>query len=212
MDKLELINIAKLIHNEFCSCGCHDHFSKDDSKIKESILQSIKENNLGIKMTDLGLSIDDFTINVAYEINEDDSVIKNNISSCFYEDYVDGVPTAYKPTSKNDRRKLNNGMYLALFRYEKDPRVKAKDPNNSRDFCVQMMALSQTTVWTYEDIRVMDDITMGRAMPSGGNSFDCFKWRAGNYCQHRWVKYYYDIESKKLVKKPQNQPNQPMVR
>lgn len=64
---------------------------------------------------------------------------------------------------------------------------------NSRPFCIDMVALSKGgVVFKYEDIQVMgDDGVNGQFAPEGLSTYNIFKWKGGAFCHHFWKRQIY---------------------
>ena len=75
-----------------------------------------------------------------------------------------------------------------------------------------MGATNEGRVFRFEDIIALNSAPkkgrFQRALRAGGGDYSVFKYRGGNNCRHRWVKYIYDVEKGELVK-DRIQPGQP---
>ena len=68
------------------------------------------------------------------------------------------------------------------------------DPNyKSRDFCVEMMSLSNSgAMYRYEDIeRMSEDGVNGQFAPTGENEYSILKWKGGCFCRHAFQRNIY---------------------
>lgn len=60
---------------------------------------------------------------------------------------------------------------------------------NSRDFCVQMIALDR--LYTFEEIQTAGQIPVNPGFgPNGASNYNIWKYKGGPNCKHRWQKYY----------------------
>ena len=86
--------------------------------------------------------------------------------------------------------------YLFAVRYAYEVCSTDNVPGKSRDFCVEMMELSDAGVeYRYEDIQDMsDDGVNGQFAASGQRTYRLFDWAGGVNCQHGWKRriYIYD--------------------
>lgn len=82
------------------------------------------------------------------------------------------------------------------MRYAYEKTSKDTPQGASRDFCVEMMSLSESGVqYRYEDIQAMSDAgENGQFAQAGSNTYDIFEWAGGKNCQHGWIRriYIYD--------------------
>jgi hypothetical protein len=86
-----------------------------------------------------------------------------------------------------EKSKEDRGLYKIRYQYSGELSEK------SRDFCVQMIGLSnQGKVFRYEDIADMSDAGVnGQFAPAGQSSYDIFVWKGGVYCHHFWKRLIY---------------------
>ena len=86
--------------------------------------------------------------------------------------------------------------YLYAVRYAYEKTSKDTPQGASRDFCVEMMELSDAGVeYRYEDIQDMsDDGVNGQFAQAGSSTYPIFDWAGGKNCQHGWKRriYIYD--------------------
>ena len=102
-------------------------------------------------------------------------------------------------TSKNDGSAYSdldskNGVYKIRYKYARGMSKSGK----SRDFCTQMMAMSSKgTVWRIEDIdraSYFENVNVEfRHKPS--MDYNIFELKGGIFCQHKWVRVLYRLES-----------------
>ena len=101
--------------------------------------------------------------------------------------------------SKNDGSAYSdldskNGLYKIRYKYARGMSKTGK----SRDFCTQMMEMSSKgTVWRIEDIdraSYFEDVNVEfRHKPS--MNYNIFELKGGVFCQHKWVRVLYRLES-----------------
>lgn len=89
---------------------------------------------------------------------------------------------------------------LFAVRYSYYKASKATPKGNSRDFCVEMMDLSDAGVmYRFEDIQDMSDAgENGQFAAAGQSTYDIFEWAGGKNCYHGWQRniFVYDPEYK----------------
>ena len=89
-----------------------------------------------------------------------------------------------------------NGLYKIRYKYAVGSRKPMEDGNESRDFCKNMMGMSnRNVVWTIEDIDRATDQGVNRSFGHKGRSYSLFKFKGGIYCRHKFVKVLYRLES-----------------
>lgn len=71
----------------------------------------------------------------------------------------------------------------------------------SRPFCVMMMTTYANEWWSREDIEGLNT-EPGKANRKGNKPYSVFNWRGGNYCRHRWVRYYFNPETRDVLDSP----------
>ena len=108
-------------------------------------------------------------------------------------------------TSKNNGSAYSdldskNGLYKIRYKYARGMSKSGK----SRDFCTQMMEMSSKgTVWRIEDIdraSYFEDVNVEfRHKPS--MNYNIFELKGGVFCQHKWVRVLYRLESQTEVSK-----------
>jgi hypothetical protein len=87
----------------------------------------------------------------------------------------------------------DSGLYKLRYAYSQNLSA------NSRQFCKQMVSLSQGGyVYRYEDITQMSDEGVnGQFAPAGSNTYDIFAWKGGVYCHHFWKRQIYFRKTEK---------------
>ena len=77
----------------------------------------------------------------------------------------------------------DKGIYKIRYRYGPQ-----RIGNNSRDFCKQMVSLSQNkTVYRREDIIEMSEAGVnGQFAPKGKSTYSIWEFKGGVACHHRW--------------------------
>lgn len=78
-------------------------------------------------------------------------------------------------------------LFAVRYSYIENAKTPPVDPNyKSRDFCVEMMSLSNSgAMYRYEDIeRMSEDGVNGQFAPSGENEYSILKWKGGCFCRH----------------------------
>ena len=89
-----------------------------------------------------------------------------------------------------------NGLYKIRYKYAVGSRKPMEDGNESRDFCRNMMNMSnRNVVWTIEDIDRATDQGVNQKLGHKGKAYDLFKFKGGIYCRHKFVRVLYRLES-----------------
>ena len=89
-----------------------------------------------------------------------------------------------------------NGLYKIRYKYAVGSRKPMEDGNESRDFCRNMMNMSnRNVVWTIEDIDRATDQGVNQRLGHKGKAYDLFKFKGGVYCRHKFVRVLYRLES-----------------
>ena len=89
-----------------------------------------------------------------------------------------------------------NGLYKIRFKYAVGSRKPMEDGNESRDFCRNMMNMSnRNVVWTIEDIDRATDEGVNKKLGHKGKSYSLFRFKGGIYCRHKFKKVLYRLES-----------------
>lgn len=81
----------------------------------------------------------------------------------------------------------DTGLYKLRYAYSQNL------SENSREFCQEMVALSQAGMsFRYEDIQEMSDAGVnGQFAPEGSSSYNIFIWKGGCFCHHFWKRQIY---------------------
>lgn len=153
-----------------------------DETNKESIIDYLIENNLGVSIEELGLTqadIDDLS-NV-HQLNDKDVQL---IDETFAESKI-----------------------INLYRYISNSYGPSNIGPDTRRFCEQLVKRTGASMMRFEDIVRLNSSNPGLGK-GGSDSYSIFDYRGGVNCKHIWVKYLYQVDTKNLVKAPK-QPNQP---
>lgn len=81
----------------------------------------------------------------------------------------------------------DTGLYKLRYAYSQNL------SENSRDFCQEMVGLSQSGLsFRFEDIQDMSDAGInGEFAPSGSSTYNIFVWKGGAFCHHFWKRQIY---------------------
>lgn len=153
-----------------------------EETLKEDMILAIQDASMGITLDKLGITIDDV----------------NNI------DYMHGIEDADK--NGLDEVNMDSTRLVKLYRYVSTKRAKS---TSSRRFCRELMKRTDLAMLRKEDIDNLNSRNPGLGK-GGSNNYSVFNWRGGVNCQHIWVKYLYNPDTKNLVKAPSD--NQPIQR
>lgn len=166
-----------------CNCSSEeDALDKlKDEVLKQDIIDALDDDDLGVSIESLGLTLDDINDNkYMYNVSDDegDKFAKTDITYLYR--YVAHTSSGYGSD--------NIGK-------------------NSRGFCKKLAKRTNTSLMRYVDIL---KITPNKGFGQGGsNIYSVFKFRGGVNCKHIWVKYAYNKKTKKLVEAPKSeQPKQ----
>ena len=158
-----------------------------DETIKESILNLMDSEDLGVPIKHLGITLEDL----------------NN------SDYIHKIDESKELVDDSDnfaKKKLVN-----LFRYVAHTSSGYGSTGigkDSRRFCKKVSKRTNISLMRYVDILKLNGSNPGFGQ-GGSNLYSVFKYRGGVNCKHVWVKYVFDTEAKKLVKAPKSeQPKQ----
>lgn len=120
----------------------------------------------------------------------------------FYDDYAN-----YKEPSEWGDVTGPNGTQFAL-RYAYAQTDNTPKQYGSRDFCVEMMKLSdQGAIYRFEDISIEDKGSMssdgvnGDFAPSGEDEYDIFEFKGGVYCRHGWTRVIFASQADETLTK-----------
>ena len=156
----------------------------EDDKLKDDIINTIEELNLGINIADLGLTLEDL----------------NN------SDYIHEVGDI---STKENFAKAKN--IVSLYRYvahSSSGYGASGIGNNSRSFCSKLSKRTNVSLMRYVDILRLNGSNKGFGQ-GGSNVYSVFKFRGGVNCKHIWVKYLYNKDTNQLETAPKSeQPNQ----
>ena len=130
-----------------------------------------QNNDIGVHMSELGLTEEDFEQAQKFEVDVENFAISKDDATDATVDY---------------------------YRYE--TRVDAKGHKAERPFCKNLMAKTNAgLLFRFEDIVAMNN-DGGKADRAGGKGYSVFKYRGGVHCKHVWVKYKYVVGTGELVK------------
>ena len=165
--------------------------SKDEpnflsDEIGESILDKLK----GEKMSDEWVLVDELDTDQDIS-NEDWATICIKEKKSFFRKLADEITS--KP---NGFSYLDSKNYKIRYKYAVGSRKPMEDGNESREFCKNMMSLSQGgTVYRLEGIDAASRDGVNDRLGHNGQPYDLFKFKGGIYCRHKWVRVLYRLES-----------------
>jgi len=91
---------------------------------------------------------------------------------------------------------LDSKNYKIRYKYAVGSRKPMEEGNKSRQFCENMMRLSQSNiVYRLEDIDRASRDGVNDQLGHKGAAYDLFKFKGGIYCRHKWVKVLYRLDS-----------------
>jgi len=158
-----------------------------EETIKESILNLMDSEELGISIKELGVTLEDL----------------NN------SDYIHKIDEAEELVDDSDN--FAKKKTINLFRYVAHTSSGYGSTGigkNSRSFCIKVSKRTNISLMRYRDILKLNGSNPGFGQ-GGSNIYSVLKYRGGVNCKHIWVKYVFDTEAKKLVKAPKSeQPKQ----
>jgi|TARA_R100000455_G_scaffold29999_1_gene20630 hypothetical protein len=142
---------------------------------------------------DAGYDIEDWA---NYLIKEKPTTLNKLKKAVGLKDYVTSRGKGSEWSSLDSK----NGLYKIRYKYARGMRKSGK----SRDFCRNMMNMSNAgIVWRIEDIERAswkDNVNVEfRHRPS--IRYNIFELKGGIYCQHKWVRVLYRLESNTEVSK-----------
>lgn len=83
--------------------------------------------------------------------------------------------------------------------------------SNTRKFCSKLVDKTNRKFLKMDAIVALNGTNPGQG-PEGSDSYSIFNWRGGKNCKHIWVKYFYNADTKNMVKAPESQqPTQIMT-
>ena len=89
-----------------------------------------------------------------------------------------------------------NGLYKIRYKYAVGSRKPMEEGNESRDFCKNMMGMTnRNVVWTIEDIDRATEQGVNQRLGHNGKSYNLFRFKGGIYCRHIFKKVLYRLES-----------------
>lgn len=166
----------------------------DEEKLEELRIEATKDNivtfldenpDIFVSFESLGLTEEDFKKAPSYEIDEDDFNI-----------------------GREEFKKKEEFKITTLYLYDSYAYGAKGYGSNSRPFCVKLATRSRSAALTYNSILRLNGSNPGFGQ-EGSNSYSVFLYRGGKNCKHFWTKYYYDPDSKGLIKAPNSaQPKQ----
>lgn len=159
-----------------------------NNKYKEDkwIVKFFEKNNIGMSISEMGLTLKDF-YDPKYQQRLTESDLENIPMESFAEE-----------------------DYITIYKYISETYGSKGYGPNSRPFCVTLMK-QKDKVFTMSDITALNNAP-GKANRAGGGGYSVFKYRGGNNCLHKWVRYTYDPNKQELVEPTFIQPNQPDLR
>lgn len=150
---------------------------------KQNIIDALDNEELGISIESLGLTIED----------------------------LDNVKFMHVITSDDIEEKFANTDITTLYRYVAHSSSGYGSDNigsNSRSFCKKLSKRTNTSLMRYVDILKLNGSNKGFGQ-GGSNIYSVFKYRGGVNCKHIWVKYFFNKKTKKLIEAPKSdQPKQ----
>ena len=187
-----------------CDSHAKATLSKSDTDV---IVGSLKKT--GVKMSDDWVLVDELDESSEYS-SEDwaNYLIKEKQTTLNKIRKIIGLDRQYVP-SKNKGSAYSdldskNGLYKIRYKYARGMFKKNKDGKypESRDFCRQMMDLSDAgIVWRIEDIdrasypRQGEEEVNAEFRHKPDIPYNIFELKGGIYCQHKWVRVLYRLES-----------------
>ena len=125
----------------------------------------------------------------------------------FYNPRYQQSLTANDEAMLNEKGLFGKDDYITIYKYiSNEYGTKGYGPN-SRLFCKELM-IQKDKVFSMEGIVALNDAP-GKANRAGGGGYSVFKYRGGNYCKHKWVRYTYDPTTSQLIEPTLIQPAQP---
>jgi hypothetical protein len=146
---------------------------------KDNILEALEDEDLGISIESLGLTIEDL----------DNEKYMYNIS----EDEIDNRDLQF---AKADLQNLYRYVAHTSSGYGSD-----NIGTNSRSFCKKISKRTNVSLMRYVDILKLNGSNKGFGA-GGSNIYSVFKFRGGVNCKHIWVKYVFNKKTKSLVEAP----------
>jgi len=150
-----------------------------DTMLKQNIIDALDDEELGISIESLGLSLDDINNNSFMHVIAEDE--------CSEE------------FAKSDLTNLYRYVAHSSSGYGSDNIGK-----NSRGFCKKLSKRTNTSLMRYVDILKLNGSNKGFGA-GGSNIYSVFKFRGGVNCKHIWIKYVFDKKTKKLIEAPKSE-------
>jgi len=145
--------------------------------LKEEMVDAIEDASMGISLDELGLTIEDVNnVEYMFDISADD---------------IESLEQVNMASTK----------LVKLYRYISTGQAKS---SNSRTFCKRLVKRTELSMMRKEDIENLNSSNPGQGR-GGSNMYSVFNWRGGVNCQHVWVKYFFNADTKNLVKAPSDQ-------
>tara|TARA_R100001244_G_scaffold115184_1_gene85390 strand:- start:318 stop:2141 length:1824 start_codon:yes stop_codon:yes gene_type:complete len=96
-----------------------------------------------------------------------------------------------------------NGIYKIRYKYQVGSQKAMKGKNQSRNFCRDMMNLSNAGfVWRIEDIELASwgkNPVNAEFRHRPSMKYNIFKFKGGVYCRHKWVRVLYRLKSRSKI-------------
>lgn len=152
-----------------------------------SILEELKSDEIGeewefVDEIDAEEDIDEETW-VNYLVRSKESLGKRMLNS------ITGKPSGFSY--------LDKSYYKIRYKYH-----QKYSSGNSRDFCVKMMAKTDSkgypAVYRLEDIDKASREGVNKTFGHKGQPYDLFKYKGGVYCGHIWKKVLYRLKDKTI--------------
>ena len=171
-------------------CEILEKFGSEKERAYYVELESYKRNILNaLELKDLGVNFKDLLLS------------EEDVNNPVYFHSVDGNEKMEFATAK----KVNLYKYVAHSSSGYGSKGTGSD---TRKFCSQLMARTNTSLMRYHDILKLNGSQKGMGL-NGSNVYNVFKFRGGNHCKHVWVKFVYDINTQSLVKATDKLPANP---
>ena len=147
---------------------------------KDNILEALEDEDLGISIESLGLTIEDLdNEKYMYNISEEDNTIGDS-----------------QEFAKSDLQNLYRYVAHTTSGYGSD-----NIGTNSRSFCKKVSKRTNVALMRYVDILKLNGSNKGFGQ-GGSNIYSVFRFRGGVNCKHIWVKYVFNKKTKTLVEAP----------
>jgi hypothetical protein len=85
--------------------------------------------------------------------------------------------------------------------YEVRYKYVGPEDDKNRPFCKEMLTTYRETWWSRSDIETLN-VAPGKADRKGGKPYSVFNWRGGNFCRHKFVRYYFNPTTGDVFKTP----------